>query len=837
MNTMPLKRAVSEIHMIVDQEERSPFVFIVGAGISSPEVPLASEIERHCRERAKKYYYDTPDLPDERPMMERYSHWFQRGYTSAQTRQNYLSSIMAKIGISRANDKLARVLVSNTQKRVATTVFTTNFDEMLSKALELYGERPLICDHPQTVSRMRIDSDKLQIIHVHGSFWFYDCCNLQNEISARSGNAPMLRTLSQALANHSPIVVGYSGWEGDVLMTSLRERLSVGALGTPIYWFSYRRSEIDNLPPWLKDSPDVNFVVSDEAGSCAEQPPDAKQVANTPAASPSRTTTWESAKPTASAAIPAQRGKEVLTADEVFTEIIRQLTLPVPPLVQNPLDFFLKRLQSLDTADRTVAASDDYSFKEVIKRVKAARDAERVGPDSLLPFRAAMSHKDYRRAIQEARGIDFYSLPMADRREALFGLMEAARGLYDNSREEMEGYEDVVVLADLLSEQDQADPGARTQVSDALFCWGLTLDALHRRQEAIAIFDKLVQRFATAQEPVIRQQVAKALFKKGAVLNAMDRHEESLRPYEELVAQFGADRDPVIVENIAGAMFNKGWALVTLKRYVEGVAAYKEVIDRFAAATEQGLEEQVAKSMLNLGLALSALGQGEEEIAVYNALVQRFGASPAQTLRVQVAKALLNKGVTLASLNDPLGAIDAYTDLATRFSEAQELELREQVAKGLLNKGLALSSMERSEEEVDVYADLLQRFDKATEPSLQEQVAKAMFNRGATMAQLNRSAEALALYHQVVQRFAGSGEPSIRLSVAKALLNAAVIEETAGHTELAVNSYEEIIARFNNPEDQALSDYVERARTKLSGLPKAETPTIPQADGILSGSR
>ncbi len=570
MNQMCLKKAVSEIHQIVDQEERSPFFFIVGAGVSAPEVPLAGDIEKHCRERAKKYY-ETPDLPTGRSMMERYSHWFQRGYTSARTRRKYLDSIMSKVSISRANDKLARILVAD---RVARTVFTTNFDEMLSKALELYGERPLICDHPQTVSRMNIESENLQIIHVHGSFWFYDCCNLQNEIAARSGNAPMLRTLSQALANYSPLVVGYSGWEGDILMTSFKERLAVGALGTPIYWFCYRRGDIDELPLWLKESDDVNFVVPDEqVPSGGQMPQDLKQAGASEVGAQSAPANWESAKQSARTT-PGSSVPELLPADVVFAEIIEQLELPVPPLMRNPLDFFYERLKALDTAERWITASDDYNFKEVIKRVKAARDSEkRVGPDSLVPFRAAMAKGEHRKAIQEARRVDFYSLPMGDRREALFALMEAARGLYDNSAEELEGYEDVVKLADLLSEQDQQDSATRIQVSDAMFWWAMTLKALNRRQEAIATYGSLAQRFAQATEPEIRQQVAKALFNKGLLLNQMDRNEESLRPYAELLTRFDHDSDAVIVENLATAMYNKGWSLVVLKRYAEGVAA------------------------------------------------------------------------------------------------------------------------------------------------------------------------------------------------------------------------------------------------------------------------
>ena len=842
MNQMCLKKAVSEIHQIVDQEERSPFFFIVGAGISAPKVPLAAKIEEHCRERAKKYY-EYPDLPEDRPMIERYSHWFQRGYTSAQTRQNYLRSIMGQIGISSANDKLARVLVSGAMsgkesRTVARTVFTTNFDELLRKAIELYGGRPLVCDHPQTVSRMRINSDDLQIIHVHGSFWFYDCCNLQNEISERSGSAPMLRTLSQALANHSPIVVGYSGWDGDILMRSLKERLSVGMLGTPIYWFCYRRSEIESLPGWLKDSTDVNFVVADEQNMSPGTVPDVKQAGTAPNAPPLEATSYKGSKQIAPEAVQGTGIVEpVLEADEVFKEIIRQFQLPVPPLVHNPLEFFYKQLKELDTAERSVDASDDYNFQEVIKRVKVALDSEKVGPERLAPFRAAMSKGDHRKAIQEARGVDFYSLPMGDRREVLFGLWEAARGLYDNSSEELEGYEGVVKLADMLSEQDQADSATRIQVSDALYCWAMTLKALSRRQEAVATYDKLAQRFAEATEPEIRQQVAKALFNKGLLLNLMERNEESLRPYAELRDRFDHDADPVIIENIATAMYNKGWSLVALKRYAEGVAAYTELIERYSAAPEPTLRVQVAKSLLNRGIARSSLGESVEEMADYDELVHRFKDSPEPGLQEQVAKGMALKGATLASLKDPQGAIDMYDQLIAQFGAAEELALREQVAKALLSKGYTLGTMGRSAEEMEVYADLLTRFDTASEPSLQEQVARTIFNRGATLVEMGKPEEAMEVYAELVDRFKDSPERAIREQVAKALLEAARLYENAGQVELAARVCQETIARFDNNDDQALSDYVERARVKLQSLAQAGKPPAVQEDSALSASR
>ena len=111
---------------------------------------------------------------------------------------------------------------------IARTVFTTNFDDLLAKALALFGQRPNVCDHPLTVPRMTTDTNLAQIIHVHGSYSFYDCCNLVHDIADRSQNYLMSLKLDEFLQSHSPLVIGYSGWERDIIMSALKRRLASG---------------------------------------------------------------------------------------------------------------------------------------------------------------------------------------------------------------------------------------------------------------------------------------------------------------------------------------------------------------------------------------------------------------------------------------------------------------------------------------------------------------------------------------------------------------------------------------------------------------------------------
>ncbi|MBI1730944.1 SIR2 family protein [Candidatus Acetothermia bacterium] len=185
MNIISLEEAASHIKQAItgakSQKERLPFFFIVGAGISYPPIPLAAKIEDDFRKIAFKHGRTSPSEKIDDPLVS-YSHWAKQAYANPIQRQAYLRKLMEKKPISHANFRLAHLL----EKKIATMVITPNFDDFLSRALRLFGKEPLVCDHPRTVDRIHPERDDLQIVHVHGTYWFYDCCNLSDEVEDRA---------------------------------------------------------------------------------------------------------------------------------------------------------------------------------------------------------------------------------------------------------------------------------------------------------------------------------------------------------------------------------------------------------------------------------------------------------------------------------------------------------------------------------------------------------------------------------------------------------------------------------------------------------------------------
>jgi len=142
----------------------------------------------------------------------------------------------------------------------------------------------------------------------------------------------------------------------------------------------------------------------------------------------------------------------------------------------------------------------------------------------------------------------------------------------------------------------------------------------------------------------LRELVAQALVNKGLSLDALSRSEDEIAIYDDLIARFGAATELPLRKHVAQALVNKGISLETLGRSADAIVVYDHLIARFGAATELPLREQVAQALVNKGLSLDTLGRSVDEIAVYDDLIARFGVAMELPLRKLVAQALYNKG-------------------------------------------------------------------------------------------------------------------------------------------------------------------------------------------------
>ncbi|MCU0585575.1 MAG: caspase family protein [Desulfobacterales bacterium] len=427
---LDLSPAVMEIRQACDElsesAHRSPFFFIVGAGISHPPVPLAASVIAHCREVATHYQRAIP--PAAGQALDEYSHWFGLAYPGARQRQQYLRSLIEKKPLSLASLRLAHLLSSH---KLTNLVVTTNFDDFIARALRLFGEEPAVCDHPRTVGRIDRERADIQILHVHGSYLFYDCANLRGEVTdrARPDEETSFTTvglLDSLLWSRSPLVIGYSGWEGDVIMSALKRRLRGGnPLAQSAYWFCYRRADHARLPGWLRDSPDVRFVVPSERSAESVSAARAGVADRAGARGEERTPEPE------------------LQAFTVFDQLNRAFDIGPPALFENPIESFAKSLEAaLPGSDGT--AGDPYAFKALVERLylmskefgRVTRTTSGLDAD-LERLRALMRESQYVDAVTLLAKIvpsRLAKLKEEDRREVLSACRLAGPAVFDKPR-------------------------------------------------------------------------------------------------------------------------------------------------------------------------------------------------------------------------------------------------------------------------------------------------------------------------------------------------------------------------------------------------------------------
>jgi tetratricopeptide (TPR) repeat protein len=751
MHLIDLKTASAEIHQAVDQrfahKEAPPFFFIVGAGISYPPIPLAKTIEERCRIESSKYKKAMP--PPIGSALSTYSYWFEQAFPSAEGRQRFLRDMMEDAFISKANFRLAHLMLDKTIARI---VVTPNFDDFLARALTLFGHRPIVCDHPQTLERINVESKDIQIIHVHGSYWFYDCCNLTDEVDSRAhySATPTFSTrssLNEILRLRSPIVVGYSGWEDDVIMSAIKARLAY-KLGTNIYWFCYKRSDFELLPKWLK-VPGVKFVVPDDTNLLTQQISDGATNIN------DLISEGEAGKTEGM----GDSETATLSAIDIFESLIREFQLKSPSLTEDPLGFFVQQLRSSLMIDSVVDQDKDiYAIRSVIERLEKLRDAEQGLEKTeielnLERFRNAVRQSDYLTAVAIAKNLDLEELDPESLREILIALTRVGTAMDDNSEIELLAYNLALQACAVLESIDKTTPQDQANAAKALLNRAITLGSQDKVDETIAAYDQLTSKFQLSVDPHLLKVVASGFFNKGKFLEALERYEEAIEALDSLIALHEEHSPDVLEEQASRAYLRKAAIAGQLKKTQDDdIRLYNELLGRFENSVDLGVNAVMAKAMFNRSFRFGNLKRNEEQLDSYNELIERYGNSHEPEIEIQVLKALLNRSINFGITNQYDKSIEGLDEIIRRAIDSSNPEFSSRYSRALLIKGNHLGRIGDHVASIAAYDAFLTRFDGSSELALKEQTSRVLAGKATQLMALKRTEEALVICDEITRQ-------------------------------------------------------------------------------------
>lgn len=137
-----------------------------------------------------------------------------------------------------ATEALASLLKNH--PRFKGPVLTTNFDPLLSIALEKINYEPNRTVLHGDGSLEQLQSTRINIVHMHGFWVSTDTMHTQSQLKLKR---PKLKSsLSRVLKNKTLLVLGYGGWD-DIFMQTLRDLMDDESANLDVIWAFYESDE------------------------------------------------------------------------------------------------------------------------------------------------------------------------------------------------------------------------------------------------------------------------------------------------------------------------------------------------------------------------------------------------------------------------------------------------------------------------------------------------------------------------------------------------------------------------------------------------------------------
>ncbi|MFC4305459.1 tetratricopeptide repeat protein [Cohnella boryungensis] len=807
--TVYLEQALNQIQQVCDDYKArnllSPFFFLVGAGISYPSAPLAKEIVDHCKAQARELGRSESISNGNNLPQEQYSKWFELAYPSRYQRQNYLKQLLHNKPISAANIKLAHLLA---QKVVSNLVLTLNFDDFLSRALNIFSIDHIVADHPHTVEKINNENNDIKIVHIHGTYWFYDCCNLNGEIVQRaerslSSNQTMSFFVDSILYRHSPLVIGYSGWENDVFMESLKRRLQ-SPLPCNLYWFCYETSNINDLPDWLVNHQDVIFVIPQE---------DQIQTVS------KEDNLFELNKNDHTISIDTKSKSKVdeltcyLDAQTVFEKFIEKFNIESPEIIRDPINFFLNLLDL--SGKGTNEEEENNYFKHAILRLKNASNSKEYNVNSkIAELQELLRKSKYSTALNYAFEI-YNNEDIADSEK--IDLMDMVLVAMEKLKKNEKGYEIIRWTTRILLDKTMGEEKIKSLNSyfakaalnfgksliaqkmyqesiekldevieccnncnesnftklfvDAFYLKAICYKELNNKNESIKILDETIQKYYHDQNKDISEKVLESMHLKGVILRENDQPVEAIKLFEQIKERYDVSKIDYFREYAAAALHSKGITYAAhLKLFEQANEAFAEII--------RGYNEQkglYGSAHLNYAQSLREAGNNEEAINLLNTFLNENQNNHDSEIQKFVIRAHLKKASIYESQKQYLDALNEYNYLTEKNDE--EVIGRVTYINVVYRKGRNLFAIQRYDEALASFNSIIQEHETTSNSKILEIVASAMHLKGHVLVETIQFEEAIDMFKHIQNKFKHNPADFTNKVIIKSLIGEALAHQ------------------------------------------------------------
>lgn len=166
-----------------------------------------------------------------------YQSLFEKLYQSTTVHHRFLTALVSRLrGVNLAHLALAGLLRDH--EDWGHTVFTTNFDDLLLKALFSLNHTARIFGDLKSEEPPSLFPTYPQIVHLHGRHTGYRLLNTREQVSLIDED--MRAGFAKHIAESHLIVLGYSGWDDLVMQTLQGWNTNPSLIRGNIFWIPYR---------------------------------------------------------------------------------------------------------------------------------------------------------------------------------------------------------------------------------------------------------------------------------------------------------------------------------------------------------------------------------------------------------------------------------------------------------------------------------------------------------------------------------------------------------------------------------------------------------------------
>jgi tetratricopeptide (TPR) repeat protein len=214
-------------------------------------------------------------------------------------------------------------------------------------------------------------------------------------------------------------------------------------------------------------------------------------------------------------------------------------------------------------------------------------------------------------------------------------------------------------------------PGTTPRIAEPRIVWHGSRMADTAEERLLAVVqtsDTVLSEDGDSEDPVASRRVAEALARKASALRGLGRVEQAVDVWDELIDRYGHDRSTRASRLVVAALYGKARDLEQIDRYHESLAAVAALLERLRDLPEADVPELVVVRALAVRTRVQAkLGSVNQAIVAAEELVARAGQASEPELRQWTAWALERESRLLIAEGQTDQALIASARLESRL--------------------------------------------------------------------------------------------------------------------------------------------------------------------------